>query len=68
MTKILLKILKFFFSNEREVAPGVFYLGGYLYENRNKPTTPPPEKPAQGLHKTLQMPYNTLIHTETSYD
>ena len=41
MTKILLKILKFFFSNEREVSPGVFYLGGYLYENRNKPTTPP---------------------------
>jgi hypothetical protein len=44
MTKILLKILKFFFSNEREVAPGVFHLGGYLYENRNKPTTPPPLK------------------------
>jgi hypothetical protein len=44
MTKILLKILKFFFSNEREVAPGVFYLGGCLYENRNKPTTPPPLK------------------------
>jgi hypothetical protein len=44
MTKILLKILKFFFSNEREVSPGVFYLGGYLYENRNKPTTPPPLK------------------------
>jgi hypothetical protein len=42
MTNILLKILKFFFSNEREVAPGVFYLGGYLYENQNKPTTPPP--------------------------
>ena len=44
MRKILLKILKFFFSNEREVAPGVFYLGGYLYENRNKPQGEPPLK------------------------
>jgi len=40
--KMILKILKFFFSKEIEVAPGVFWLGGTLYENRNKPTTPPP--------------------------
>jgi len=38
------KILKFLFSREIEVAPGVFWLGGTLYENRNKPTTPPPLK------------------------
>ena len=38
------KILKFLFSKEIEVAPGVFWLGGTLYENRNKPTTPPPLK------------------------
>ena len=44
MTKILLKTLKFLFSNEREVAPGVFHLGGHLYENRNKPTGPRPLK------------------------
>jgi len=37
----MLKILKFLFSNGREIAPGVFWLGGTLYENRNKPTTPP---------------------------
>lgn len=24
--------------------PGVYYRGGYLYENTNKPTTPPPLK------------------------
>jgi hypothetical protein len=40
----MLKILKFFFSKEIEVAPGIFWLGGYLYENRNKPTMPPPLK------------------------
>lgn len=28
----------------REIAPGVYYRGGYLYENMNKPTTPPPYK------------------------
>jgi hypothetical protein len=45
MTKILLKIIKFLFSKEWEVAPGVFWLGGVLYENRNnKPTTPRPLK------------------------
>ncbi len=44
MTKTLIKILKFLFSKEIEVAPGVFWLGGTLYENRNKPTTPPPLK------------------------
>jgi len=38
------EIIKFLFSKEIEVAPGVFWLGGYLYENRNKPTTPPPLK------------------------
>ena len=53
MTKILLKIFKFFFSNEREVAPGVFYLGGYCYENRNKPTTPPPLKWKKGTLEKL---------------
>jgi hypothetical protein len=42
--KLLIKILKFFFSREIEVAPGVFYLGGTLYENRNKPTGPRPLK------------------------
>jgi len=43
--KVLLKVLKFFFSKEIEVAPGVFWLGGYLYENRNnKPTTARPLK------------------------
>jgi len=42
---MLNKILKFLFSKEIEVAPGVFWLGGTLYENRNnKPTTPPPLK------------------------
>ena len=44
MTKILLKILKFFFSKEIEVAPGIFYLGNYVYENRNKPQGKPPLK------------------------
>jgi hypothetical protein len=37
--KIILKILKFFLSKEREVAPGVFFLGGVLYENRNPPSS-----------------------------
>jgi hypothetical protein len=36
MTK-LINVLKFFFSNEREIAPGVFWLGGTLFENRNPP-------------------------------
>jgi hypothetical protein len=44
MKKFLIKLLKFLFSREREIAPGVFYLGGYLYENRNKPKGPPPLK------------------------
>ena len=44
MTEFLIKVLKFFFSKEREIAPGVFWLGGTVYENRNKPTTPPPLK------------------------
>jgi hypothetical protein len=44
MNKILTKILKLLFSKEIEVAPGVFWLGGTLYENRNQPTTPPPYK------------------------
>ena len=34
------KLLKFLFSRELEVSPGVFWLGGHLYENRNEPTTP----------------------------
>jgi hypothetical protein len=31
----LINVLKFLFSKEREIAPGVFWLGGSLYENRN---------------------------------
>lgn len=41
---MIIKILRFLFSKELEVAPGVFWLGGVLYENRNKPTTPRPLK------------------------
>jgi hypothetical protein len=41
---MILKILKFLFSKELEVSLGVFWLGGVLYENRNKPTTPRPLK------------------------
>ena len=37
-------LLKFLFSKELEVAPGVFWLGGVLYENRKKPKGPPPLK------------------------
>ncbi len=37
-------LLKFLFSKELEVAPGVFWLGGVLYENRHKPKGPPPLK------------------------
>ena len=44
MRKTLLKFLKFIFSKELEIAPGVFWLGGYVYENRNKPTGKPPLK------------------------
>lgn len=40
----LIKILKFLFSKEKEIAPGVFYLGGYCYENRNPPKGDPPRK------------------------
>ena len=43
MTK-LINVLKFFFSNEREIAPGVYWLGGTLYENRNQPKGEPPLK------------------------
>lgn len=39
-----IKILKFLFSKEKEIAPGVFYLGGYCYENRNPPKGNPPLK------------------------
>ena len=38
------KLLKSLFSREIEIAPGVFWLGGHLYENRNEPTTPRPMK------------------------
>ena len=48
------KILKFLFSREIEVAPGVFWLGGTLYENRNKPTTPPPLKWKKTDYKLAQ--------------
>jgi hypothetical protein len=34
----------FLFSNEREIAPGVFWLGGSSYENRNPPKNEPPLK------------------------
>jgi hypothetical protein len=44
MRKTLLKFLKFIFSKELEIAPGVFWIGGYVYENRNKPTTERPLK------------------------
>ena len=43
MTK-LINVLKFFFSNEREIAPGVFWLGGTLFENRNQSKGEPPLK------------------------
>ena len=38
------KLIKALFSREVEIAPGVFWLGGHLYENRNKPKGPPPLK------------------------
>jgi hypothetical protein len=44
MKKFIIKLFKFLFSREQEIAPGVFYLGGYLYENRNKPKGSPPLK------------------------
>ncbi len=44
MTKQIKKILKFLFSTEIEIKPGVFWFGGTVYENRNKPTGPPPLK------------------------
>jgi hypothetical protein len=48
------KILKFLFLREIEVAPGVFWLGGTLYENRNKPTTTP--RPLKFKRKNPQVP------------
>jgi hypothetical protein len=42
--KMLSNLLKFLFSREVEVAPGVFWLGGTLYENRNPPKGEPPLK------------------------
>ena len=44
MIEMIKTLLKFLYSKEIEVAPGVFWLGGVLYENRNRPTTPPPLK------------------------
>jgi hypothetical protein len=43
MTPKFIKLLKFLFSREREIAPGIFHLGGDVYENRN-PTKEPPIK------------------------
>jgi hypothetical protein len=68
------KILKFLFSREIEVAPGVFWLGGYLYENRNQPTTPRPLKfkkrdtsqtGTRALYRCLFLMYDTFIHKGT---
>jgi hypothetical protein len=42
--KFIRKILKLLFSKEIEIAPGVFWLGGTLYENRNEPKGPRPLK------------------------
>jgi hypothetical protein len=39
--KVFVVVLKFLFSKEREIAPGVFWLGGSLYENRNPPKGEP---------------------------
>ena len=44
MINFSLKCFKFLFSRETEISPGVFYLGGVLYENRNKPKGEPPLK------------------------
>ena len=55
---MILKIIKFLFFKEKEIAPGVFWLGGTVYENRNKPTGEPPLKwkvsgtPDELAHKT----------------
>lgn len=44
MTDEQIQMLRRLIQDEIEVAPGVFWLGGVLYENRNKPMTPPPLK------------------------
>jgi hypothetical protein len=40
----MIKFIKFLFTRELEIAPGVFWLGGHVYENRNKPKGKPPLK------------------------
>ena len=55
---MLNKIFKFLLSKEIEVAPGVFWLGGTLYENRNKPTTPRPLKWNKSDNKDLHEKFN----------
>jgi hypothetical protein len=37
-------MIKFLFTREVEIAPGVFWLGGHLYENRNEPKSERPLK------------------------
>jgi hypothetical protein len=41
---VMIKFIKFLFTRELEIAPGVFWLGGHVYENRNKPKGKPPLK------------------------
>jgi len=40
----MIKFIKFLFIRELEIAPGVFWLGGHVYEIRNKPRGKPPLK------------------------
>ena len=44
MFKLVKDCLKFIFKKELEISPGVFWLGGILYENRNAPKGPRPLK------------------------
>ena len=41
---VMIKFIKFLFTREVEIAPGVFWLGGHLYENRNEPKSERPLK------------------------
>ena len=40
-TEFLIKVIKFFFKRDTEIAPGVYLRGRYC-ENINAPTTEPP--------------------------
>ncbi|AEC52986.1 hypothetical protein SCRM01_039 [Synechococcus phage S-CRM01] len=42
--KLLVNVIKSVWKYFIEEPPGVYYRGGYLYENTNKPTTPRPLK------------------------